>query len=136
MPVLLFFDPSICKILPFCRTLICINILWRGHWTLSNTRYIKEKVEHYLLFMFGPPKNKLGRFRNKYICLHLLPVFYLIQSSSKQIICFDFRKQNSVLPIVILCTLVKQMYDNKTSEQFHQHFCNVTQKTRSFIFWW
>jgi hypothetical protein len=29
-----------------------------------------------------------------------LPVFYLIQPSSKQIICFDFQKQNRVLPVV------------------------------------
>ncbi len=41
----------------------------------------------------------------KYICLQLFPVFYLIQLSSKQIICFDFGKQNRVLPIVlyVLC---------------------------------
>ncbi len=32
--------------------------------------------------------------------MHLFTVFYLIQPSSKQIICFDFGKQNSVLPIV------------------------------------
>jgi hypothetical protein len=63
-------------------------------------RYIKVKVEHYLLFMFSPPKISWVVSGIKYICLHLLPVFYLIQPSSKQIICFDFRKQNSVLPIV------------------------------------
>ncbi len=33
--------------------------------------------------------------------MHLLTVFYLIQPSSKQIICFDFGKQNSVLPIAL-----------------------------------
>ncbi len=63
-------------------------------------RYIKVKVEHNLLFMFSPPKLSWVISGIKYICLHLLPVFYLIQPSSKQIICFDFRKQNSVLPIV------------------------------------
>ncbi len=46
------------------------------------------------------PKNKLDRLRNKNICLHLLYVFYPTQPSSKQIFCFDFEKQNSVLPIV------------------------------------
>ncbi len=33
----------------------------------------------------------------KYICLHLFTVFYLIQPSSKQIICFNFGKQYSIL---------------------------------------
>ncbi len=61
-------------------------------------RYIKVKVEHYLLFMFSPPEIRRVNSGIKYICLHLLPVFYLIQPSSKQIICFDFGKQNSVLP--------------------------------------
>ncbi len=60
-------------------------------------RHIKVTVEHYLLLMFSSPKiNWVVSF----ICLHLLPVFYLIQPSSKQIICFDIRKQNSVLPLV------------------------------------
>ncbi len=52
------------------------------------------------LFVVWPSKNKLVRLRNKIQFLQLLPVFYLIQLSSKQIICFDFRKQNSVLPMV------------------------------------
>jgi hypothetical protein len=51
--------------------------------------------------MFSPPKISLTVWGIKYICLHLFTVFYLIQPSSKQIICFDFRKQNSVLPIVV-----------------------------------
>ncbi len=63
-------------------------------------RYIEVKVEHNLLFMFSPPKISKAVSGIKYICLHLLPVFCLIQPSSKQIICFDFQKQNSVLPIV------------------------------------
>ncbi len=67
-------------------------------WLLS--RYIKVKVEHYLLFKFSPPKISCVVSGIKYICFHLLQVFYVIQPSSKQIICFDFRKQNSVLPIV------------------------------------
>ncbi len=37
--------------------------------------------------------------RNK-IHLFIFIIFYLIQPSSKQIIWFDFGKQNSVLPIV------------------------------------
>ncbi len=64
------------------------------------SRYVKVKVEHYLLFMFRPPKISWAVWEIKYIFLHYLPVIYLIQPSSKQIICFDFRKQNSVLPIV------------------------------------
>ncbi len=60
----------------------------------------KSKGKHYLLFMFSPPKISETIPGIKYICLHLFTVFYLIQPSSKQIICFDFRKQNSVLPIV------------------------------------
>ncbi len=69
------------------------------------SRYIKVKVEHYLLFMFSLPKIRSVVSGIKYICLHLLPVFFLIQLSSKQIICFDFRKQNSVLPIVFYSIL-------------------------------
>ncbi len=68
--------------------------------TYITTRYIKVKVEHYLLFMFSPPKISWVVSGIKYICLHLFTVFYLVQPSSKQIIYFDFRKQNSVLPIV------------------------------------
>ncbi len=67
--------------------------------TTSWARYIKVKVEHYLLFMFSPPKISWLVSGIKYICLHLLPVFYLIQPSSKQFICFDFQKEKSVLPI-------------------------------------
>ncbi len=74
-------------------------------WNFQFFRNIKFKVhksiqQHYLLFMFSPPKISRVVSEMKYICLHLLPVFYLIQPSSRQIICFDFRKQNSVLPIV------------------------------------
>ncbi len=60
----------------------------------------KVKVKHYLLFMFSPPKISWVILGIKYICLHLIPVFYLIRPSSKQIICFNFCKENSVLPIV------------------------------------
>jgi hypothetical protein len=63
-------------------------------------RYIKIKVERYLLFMFRTPKISWVVSGIKYIYLHLLLVLYLIQPSSKQIICFDFQKQNSVLLIV------------------------------------
>jgi hypothetical protein len=66
------------------------------------SRYIKVKVEHYLLFMFSPPKISWVVWKMKKHFLQLLPVFYLIQPSSKQIICFDFDsgKQKSVLPMV------------------------------------
>ncbi len=58
--------------------------------------------------MFIPPKISWVVSGIKYTFLHLIPVFYLIQPSSKQIICFDFCKQNSVLPIV--CTLGESNY--------------------------
>ncbi len=66
----------------------------------QHPRYIRVKVEHYLLFTFSPPKISWAVSGIKDFCFHLHPVFYLIQPSSKQIICFDFRKKNSVLPIV------------------------------------
>jgi hypothetical protein len=47
--------------------------------------------------MFSPPKISWVVFWNK---IDLLLVFYLIQPPSKQIICFDFQKQNSGLPMV------------------------------------
>ncbi len=72
---------------------IIISIPW------SKSRYIKVKVEHYLLFMFNPPKISWVVSGIKYICLHLFTVFYLIQHSSKQIICFDFGKK-------IVCYLI------------------------------
>jgi hypothetical protein len=77
---------------------------------LEIPRYIKVKVEHYLLFMFSPPKMSWVVSGIKYICLHLLPVFYLIQPSGTQIICFDFQKQNSVLPIVFYVPWEIQTY--------------------------
>jgi hypothetical protein len=40
-------------------------------------RYIKVKVKHYLLFMFSPPKISWVVSGIKYICLHLIPVFYI-----------------------------------------------------------
>ncbi len=52
-------------------------------WWVS-PRYIKVKVEHYLLFMFSPWKIGWVVSGIKYICLHLLPVFYLIQPSSNK----------------------------------------------------
>ena len=42
----------------------------------------------------------------KSICLHVLTVFYLTHPSSKQIICLDFKKQDSALPYNILYTLL------------------------------
>ncbi len=84
-------------------SLICFLRLF-GYWGANGQvqpRYINVKVEHYLLFSLKTVfKIKLGHLRNKIHFLQLLPVFYLIQPSNKWIICFDFRKQNSVLPIV------------------------------------
>jgi hypothetical protein len=75
---------------------------------MFKSRHIKVKVEHCLLFMFSPPKISWVILGIRYICLHFVTVFYLIQPSSKQIICFDFGKQNSVLPKSIPCTLVQK----------------------------
>ncbi len=84
------------------------NIHFYVHfYRIIKSRYIKVKVENYLLFMFSPPKISWVVSGTKYICLHLLPVFYLIQPSSKQIICFDIQKQNSVLPIVFYVHYIK-----------------------------
>jgi hypothetical protein len=55
----------------------------------------KSKGITLLLFLFSPPKISWVVSGIKYICLHLIPVFYLIQPSSKQNICFDF--QNKIL---------------------------------------
>ncbi len=52
------------------------------------------------LLRSGVSSSNLSECKIKCICLHLFTVFYLIQPSSKQIICFDFGKQNSVLPIL------------------------------------
>ncbi len=88
------------------------KIAWRHLWWMTHncfqlllkmkmrSRYIKLKVEHYRLFMFSPPKISWVIWGIKYIYLLLFTVFFLIQPSSKQIICFGFGKQNSVLPIV------------------------------------
>ncbi len=67
---------------------------------LFHARYIRVQVEHYLLFMFSPPKISQTIWWIKYICLRLFTDFYLIQPSNKQIVCFDFGKQNIVLPTV------------------------------------
>ncbi len=73
---------------------------------LSRMKFVKSKVHKskgrtLFVFMFSPPKiSWVVSGIKKNICLHLLHVFYLIQPSSKRFICFDFRKQNSVLPIV------------------------------------
>ncbi len=72
-------------------------------------RNIKVKVQHYLLFMFSPPKiNKTVR-GIKYICLLIFTVFYLIQPTSIQIIWFDFGKQNNVLPIVFYVPCIQEV---------------------------
>ncbi len=89
---------------PVCKNLWISNpqSLYRVcQGPLKDPRFIKVKVEHYLLFMVSPPKISFTVRGIKYISLHLLTDFYLIQPSSKKIICFDFGKQNSVLPIVL-----------------------------------
>ncbi len=63
---------------------VCLLPFSSKHFDISysyHTRYIKVKVEHYLLF--SPPKISWVVSGINYICLHLLPVFYLIQPSSK-----------------------------------------------------
>jgi hypothetical protein len=64
--------------------------------------------QSYLLFMFSLPKISWVVSGIKHICLHLLPVFYLIQPFSKQFICFDFQKQNSLLPIAFYVSWASQ----------------------------
>jgi len=49
---------------------------------------LKVKVAHYLVFIFSSPKISLK--------INLLSVFYL--PSNKQIIGFDFEKQNTYTP--------------------------------------
>ncbi len=57
--------------------------------SLSHTRYIKLKVDHYLLFMFSPQKYaRLFEVLLKYVWLHFLIVFYMTQPSNKQKFCF------------------------------------------------
>jgi hypothetical protein len=67
--------------------------------------------------MFSPPKISWTISGIKCICLHILSVFYLIQPFIKQIICFDFRKQNSVLPIVfcVPCSLYTTIWHTMLS---------------------
>ncbi len=68
----------------------------------NHPRYIKVKVEHYLLFKFSPPKISWVISGIKYICLHFFPVFYLMQPSSKQIVLISENK--------IVCYLYYSMY--------------------------
>ncbi len=82
--------------------------------------------------MFSPPKISWVVSGIKYICLHSLTVFYLIQPSSNQIICFDFRKQNSVLPIVFYVPW-KKVYTKSTdadtpSNNFYDCLISEVQK--------
>ena len=61
---------------------------------------MEVKVKHYFIAYVWPSNYKLDHLRIKNIFLQLLKVFYQAQPTSKQIICFDFEKQNSVLPKV------------------------------------
>jgi hypothetical protein len=87
-----------------------LKVSLRTRYASLRPRYIKVKVEHYLLFMFSPPKISWVVLGIKYICLHLLPVFYLIQPSNKQLICFVLRKKNSVLPILFYVPWLRQRW--------------------------
>ena len=49
-----------------------------------------------------PPKISQTVKEIKSICLYLLTAFYLTQPSSIQIICFDFKTQDSALPYNII----------------------------------
>ncbi len=60
--------------------------------------------------MVSPPKISWTVWGLKYICLHLFIVFYLIQPSNKQIICFDLGNHNNVLPIVLYVPCKKQYW--------------------------
>ncbi len=71
--------------------------------------------------MYSPPKISWVISGIKYICLHLLSVLYLIQPSSKQIICFDFQK-NCVLPIVLY---VPYVYVNGALPILKVHDVNI-----------
>ncbi len=81
--------------------------------------------------MFSPPKISWVVSEIKYICLHLLPVFYLIQPS---IICFDFRKQNSVLPIVFYVPWVERERKEFSVESITYLSSQVS--SFSFPFFW
>ena len=52
--------------------------------------------------MFSPPKISETVLRNKTYFLRLLSVFYVTQPSDKQMICYDYEKQDSALPYSIL----------------------------------
>jgi hypothetical protein len=84
--------------------------------------------------MFSPPKISWVISGIKYICLRLLPVFYLIQPSSKQIICFDFRKQNSVLPIVFYVPWLYSIILSRALQTFLSLLYFLTPFILSFTF--
>ncbi len=84
--------------------------------------------------MFSPPKISWVVKGIKCICLHFLPVFYLIQPSSKQIICFDFGKQNSVLPIVfyVPCERVNEIESKSDERSSRKDRCRRQQGRNQF----
>ena len=88
--------------------------------------------------MFSPPKISWVVSGLKYICVHLLPVFYLIQPSSKQIICFDFQKQNSVLPIVfyVPCEVlgIKEFSNTKQKRQHKNLLIRPSFRNQNLLF--
>ena len=61
------------------------------------------------VLIFGPPKLSKTLWEIKYICWHWFTLFYLAKHSSKGIICFDFVKQNTTLPIVFYELLGQQL---------------------------
>jgi hypothetical protein len=70
--------------------------------------------------MLSPPKiSHIDSLSNKIHFLHFIPVFYLIQPSSKQIICFEFGKQNSVQPIVFYVPCLRVKAENENVKTMH-----------------
>jgi hypothetical protein len=82
-----------------------------------------------MMFMFSPTKISWVVSGIKCICLNLLPVFYLIQPFSKQIICFELQKQNSALPLVFSVPCPKACSIQYTS----LCFCHIVKKTKVFF---
>ena len=101
---------------------------------MCNKREIKVHRSKGLLFMFSPPKiNQTLKEIKKNICILALTVFYLTQPSNKQIICFDFEKQNSALPNNILHTLINIILDKLYFFSVQKGFKRV--KVINFLKW-
>ncbi len=89
-------DKNLCK-QKIVANKICKGCLFKStHYkyatkeSLKFTKVHKSKGRTLFVVYVQPSKNKPGHFRYKIHLFTLLPVFYLIQPSSKQIICFVF----------------------------------------------